>query len=40
MKLAIEEAVKLKIPVTLGGLEIDDITLQALKHEPRMDPFS
>ena len=40
MKYAIEEANKLKVPVILGGLEIDDVTLQALKGEPRMDPFS
>jgi len=40
IKYAIEEANKLKVPVVLGGLEIDDVTLAALKVEPRMDPVS
>ncbi|EGR31941.1 hypothetical protein IMG5_099690 [Ichthyophthirius multifiliis] len=40
MKFAIEEAQKLQIPVTLGGLAIDDVSIQALKNEPRMDPLS
>ncbi|KAL4471692.1 hypothetical protein ABPG74_008585 [Tetrahymena malaccensis] len=40
MKFAIEEANKQNIPVVLGGLEIDDVTLAALKVEPRLDPFS
>lgn len=40
MKWAIEEANKLNVPVVLGGLEIDDNTLLALKTEPRMDPIS
>ena len=37
MKLAIEEAEKLKIPIEFGGLEIDRVAFEALKVETRMD---
>lgn len=40
VKLAIEEAEKLKIPVQFGGLEIDRTTFEALKVETRMEFLS
>lgn len=39
MKFAIEEAQKAKSKVILGGLAIDETTLQSFKSEPRFDVF-
>lgn len=39
MKNAIDSAKKQNIPVILGGLAIDEITLNALRVESRLDPF-
>jgi hypothetical protein len=37
MKLALETAEKMGIPVKMGGLEIDDLTLWGLRGETRFD---
>lgn len=39
MKFALEEALKVKSKVILGGLTFDELAIDAFNHEPRFDIF-